>query len=305
MIESFVSRASLCGLINLDKPSGMTSRDAVNVVQRLVRPAKVGHAGTLDPLATGVLVVCLGTATRLIPYLQDQRKTYRATFRFGVSSESHDLECEPVPLEQAPQLTRSQIEQAVPEFVGTIEQIPPVYSAVHVAGRRAYDLARKGKSVELAPRTVEIDRLELIRFDEARQEADFEIVCGSGTYIRSLGRDLAIRLGTAAVMTALRRTAVGSFRVNDAHSPKRLDAASLTDMLSPPQAALEQLPRVELDDAHVAALRQGQFVERPSGRAFSDGESVAVFSADARLVAVARFEESDATLRPKIVFPAT
>ncbi|MGC1272704.1 MAG: tRNA pseudouridine(55) synthase TruB [Planctomycetaceae bacterium] len=292
------------GLLNIDKPAGASSRDVVDVVQRLVRPAKAGHAGTLDPLATGVLVVCVGPATRLITFIQEGRKTYRATFRFGVASESDDLESEVTPMPAAPKLTRSHVESILPEFVGTIEQVPPAYSAVHVEGRRAYELARTGKHVSLAAKPVEIHRLNLLRFDEETQELDCDVECGSGTYIRSIGRDLAARLGTAAVMTALRRTAVGPFQIDDAISPRNLDSATIDASLLPAETGLEHLVRVKLDDAQVAAVRQGRILPRPAGLTLESEEAVALFSADGRIVAVALFNGRDATLRPKIVFPA-
>lgn len=293
------------GLLNLDKPAGATSRDVVDAVQRLVRPAKAGHAGTLDPLATGVLVVCVGPATRLIPFVQDGRKVYRATFRFGVSSPTNDVEGEVAELPAAPRLTQPEIEAALPEFVGTIQQVPPAYSAVHVAGRRAYELARKGETVSLAAKPVEISRFELLRFDEAAQELETEIECGSGTYVRSLGRDLAKRLGTAAVMTALRRTAVGPFRVEDALPPDRLTRDSLADALQPPETALAGLHPVSCDFAQTAAIRNGRPIPLPAGLRLTQDDSVTLLAPDGRLAAVGSFHREDATIRPKIVFPAS
>lgn len=291
------------GLLNIDKPAGASSRDVVNIVQRLVRPAKVGHAGTLDPLATGVLIVCVGPATRLITFIQEGRKRYQATFRFGVSSESDDLESVAVPLADAPKLTLSRIEEVLPEFIGTIEQVPPAYSAVHVDGRRAYELARAGHNVSLAAKPVEIHRLDVLRFDEETQELEVDIECGSGTYIRSIGRDLAARLATVAVMSALRRTAVGPFQVDDAISPRNLDASAIDASLLPAETGLEHLVRVDLDDAQVTAVRQGRFLPRPAGLTLGREEAVALFSAEGQIVSVALFNGRDATLRPKIVFP--
>ncbi|HEX6985497.1 MAG TPA: tRNA pseudouridine(55) synthase TruB [Planctomycetaceae bacterium] len=291
------------GLLNLDKPAGVTSRDVVDAVQRLVQPAKAGHAGTLDPLATGVLVVCVGPATRLIPFVQDGRKVYRATFRFGAASETDDVEGAVTELPDAPRPTRAAVEAALPEFVGTIEQVPPAYSAVHVGGRRAYELARKGETVELAAKPVVVYRFELIRFDEGTQELDCEIECGSGTYVRSLGRDLARRLGTAAVMTALRRTAVGPFRVEDAVPPGELTRENFPDLLAPPESALAGRPRVALDAARAAAVRNGRALPLPAGLRLEESEPVTLLDETGRLVAVAAFDPVDATLRPRLVFP--
>ncbi|MBA3313100.1 MAG: tRNA pseudouridine(55) synthase TruB [Planctomycetota bacterium] len=291
------------GLLNLDKPAGMSSRTAVDVVERLVHPAKVGHAGTLDPIATGVLVVCVGSATRLISFVQEGRKVYRATFRFGVTSVTDDVEGFVSSVPNAPRLTRDDVEAALPEFVGTIEQIPPVFSAVHVGGRRAYELARRGEAVALAPRSVEIHRYEAIDFDEESQELTAEIECGSGTYVRSLGRDLAKRLGTAAVMTGLRRTAVGPFTIDRAISPSSLTLESLPSRLLPASTAVTELRHIPLDETQTVAIRHGKFLPKPDGPRLEADEPVALFAPDARLAAVATFNPVDSTLRPKIVLP--
>ena len=177
-----------CGFLVLDKPSGMTSRRAVDRVKGLVRPEKTGHCGTLDPLATGVLVVAVGKATRLVSSVHDQRKTYRATFLLGRRSDSDDTETEVEVYEETPVLDEPTIEAALREFLGPISQVPPAYSAVKVGGRRAYKLARAGQELDLKPRTVEIDSIQLLDWDSPRLE--LEIVCSGGTYIRSLGRDL-------------------------------------------------------------------------------------------------------------------
>jgi len=292
------------GLLILDKPPGVTSRDAVDVVERLVRPAKAGHAGTLDPLATGVLVVCVGPATRLISFVQEGRKVYRATFRFGVTSETDDLEGEVVAVPNAPRFSRPELEAVLPEFIGRLDQIPPAYSAVHVDGKRAYDLARKGEALSLSAKPVDVFRFDLLGFDEGTQHLDCEIECGSGTYIRSLGRDLAKRLGTGAVMTALRRTAVGPFRIEDAVPPNRLSRETLPGVLRRPGSALGGLSRAVCDEPQVAAIRNGRAIPLPGGMRLSDGESVGLFDDRDRLAAVAAFDARDATLRPKIVFPA-
>ncbi len=291
------------GLLNIDKPAGVTSRDVVDVIQRLVRPAKAGHAGTLDPLATGVLVVCVGQATRLIPFVQQGRKVYRATFRFGVRSDTDDVEGAVTDVPNAPRLNAELLAAAMPAFVGRIAQVPPVYSAVHVGGKRAYELARKGEAVELAAKPVEVFRFDLLRFDAATQELEAEIECGSGTYVRSLGRDLAATLGTGAVMTALRRSAVGPFRIDDAVPTADLTRERLAAALLPPQAALGDRPQVACDAKQAAAIRNGRAIPLPEGRRLAADESVALFDADDRLMAVGAFDATDATLRPRIVFP--
>jgi tRNA pseudouridine55 synthase len=296
--------SSFCGLLNLDKPAGMSSRTAVDVVARLVRPTKVGHAGTLDPIATGVLVACLGPATRLISFVQDSRKTYRATFRFGVTSVTDDIEGVVVELPDAPRLQRDDIEAVVPEFLGVIEQIPPMFSAVHVQGQRAYELARRGQHVSLAPRSVEVYRYDIAEFDEESQVLVAEIECGSGTYIRSLGRDLAKRLGTSAVMTALRRTGIGSFAVNDALSVNDLSLETIGQHLLPASSAVADLPKLALDDAQIEDIRHGRFLTKPAAMSLADDASVALLTPDGQLAAVASVHADGTKLRPKIVLPA-
>ena len=233
----------------------MTSRQAVNVVQRLARPAKTGHAGTLDPLATGVLVVCVGGATRLIEYVQRMPKRYVGTFLLGRQSATEDVEGDVTELPDAPRPTREEIEAAAQRFVGRIQQRPPAFSALKVQGRPAYKLARRGKPVELAPRPVEIYRIELRAYQYP--ELILEIECGGGTYVRSLGRDLAESLGTAAVMSALVRTGIGRFSIEDAIDPRELTPDNWMAFLQPPLRAVEYLPRVQLSAEQAARIRNG------------------------------------------------
>ncbi len=260
--SSPVSRPSPlpCGLLNLNKPAGMTSRQAVNVVQRLAQPAKAGHAGTLDPLATGVLAVCVGGATRLIEYVQRMPKRYVGTFLLGRQSPTEDLEGDVTVLPDAPVPTRREIEAAAQRFVGRIEQRPPAFSALKIQGRPAYKLARQGKPVELTPRPVEIHRIELKTYQFP--ELVLEIECGGGTYVRSLGRDLAESLGTAAVMSALVRTSIGSLRVEDAIDPRQLTRDLWLAHLQPPLRAVEGLPRVQLSAQQAARIRNGLAIEQ-------------------------------------------
>ena len=243
-------------VLNLNKPAGLTSRDVVNRVQRLARPAKVGHAGTLDPLATGVLVVCVGAATRLIEYVQQMPKGYLGTFLLGCHSPTEDVEGEVTRLADPPVPTRDQVVAAAQRWVGRIEQRPPAYSALKVGGRRAYALARRGEEVSLQPRPVTIHRIEVKAY--AYPELTLEIECGSGTYIRSLGRDLAESLGTAAVMSALVRTRVGNFDLGEAVDPGQLSADNWTDYLLPTLRAVDLLPRIVLSAEQIRQIAHGQ-----------------------------------------------
>ncbi len=247
------------GLLNLDKPPGWTSRDAVNRVQRMVRPHKVGHAGTLDPLARGVLVLCLGQATRLIPYIQRMHKSYRGEFLLGRESDTEDVEGSIRELQDPLIPTREELAAALPRFRGRIEQVPPAYSALKVQGRRAYDLARQGQSVELAARTIEIHELTIVEY--AYPHLTLDIRCGSGTYVRSLGRDLARAVGSGAVMSALQRTAIGPFQLSEACPVETLTTESLNKWLLPAALAVAGLTQVQLSDAELARLQRGQKIE--------------------------------------------
>jgi tRNA pseudouridine55 synthase len=254
---------SLNGLLNVNKPPSWTSRDAVNRVARLCQPAKAGHAGTLDPLATGVLVICVGQATRLIEYVQRMRKRYRATFLFGLTSETDDTEGTAALLPDAPKPTRKDIDGLLPRFVGAISQRPPAHSAIKVQGRRAYDIARRGDVVRLASRNVVIYSLNVVEYRYPSLELDIE--CGSGTYVRALGRDLAAELGTAAVMSALERTAVGGFHIADAVPTQELTFEAVTKYLQPAVAAVADLPTVMLADSQLNEIRFGRPIAIPAG----------------------------------------
>ena len=287
------------GFLNVDKPAGLTSRDVVNRVQRLVKPHKVGHAGTLDPLATGVLVVAIGPATRLIEYVQRLPKTYQATFLLGRTSDTEDVEGDVVELPGAYIPTEEQLNAALPQFVGTIQQRPPAYSALKVEGQRAYQLARRGAAVELAARPVEIFSLEILRY--AYPELELLVRCGSGTYVRSLGRDLAQSLGTGAVMSALRRLAIGPFDTASAVAVAELSLDLIQQRLQPPLLALGELPHVEVNEQESSRLSQGQTIRNRWN--LPGVELVAVNSAG-QLVALLR-PANAGQLRPAKCFPAS
>ncbi len=289
------------GLLNINKPPGCTSRDVVNRVQRLVRDLghgrrlKLGHAGTLDPLATGVLVVCVGPATRLISHVQQMPKQYVGTFLLGRQSDSYDVETPCRLLDDAPQPTLADLNAKLPGFLGVIEQTPPAYSAVKIAGRRAYDLARQGKTVEITPRPVTIHSLEITRYDYP--ELELSIRCGSGTYVRSMGHDLAVASGTDAVMAALTRTAIGTFTLDEAASPEQLTMENLAGQLLPAVRAVAHLPQVVLSDTEVVEIRQGKRIDRGSQAADCE---IAAVEATGELVAL--LESRGRWLVPKTVF---
>jgi tRNA pseudouridine55 synthase len=274
----------MTGFLNINKPSGMTSHDVVARVRRLVgRKVKVGHAGTLDPAATGVLPIAIGQATRLIEYLADARKGYRAVVALGTTTTTDDAEGEPLEQHPVPPLTHEQLEAALQPLRGEIMQVPPMYSALHHQGQRLYALAREGQTIERPPRPVTIHALCLLAADEHTLTLD--IACSKGTYIRSLARELGEALGCGAHLAALERTFVGSFVVADAVPLETLQqAADVRPYLLPPETAVSDLPPVTLDAA------QSQHV--CNGRAISlagvAGERVRAHDARGMLLALLR-----------------
>jgi tRNA pseudouridine55 synthase len=248
------------GLLNLYKPAGKTSRDVVSLVERLVRPCKVGHAGTLDPLATGVLVLGLGPATRLVEYVQRMDKTYRGTFRLGRTSDTEDISGAVTMLPSPPEPTREELESLTAQFVGTIMQRPPDYSAVKIQGKRAYALARQGQSLEIAPRPITIHELQIERYEYP--ELELSIRCGSGTYVRTLGRDLAKAAGTDCVMSALSREQIGPFSLADALDPASLDRQTIEQRLLPARLAVADLRAVEISAEDALRLTHGKAINR-------------------------------------------
>ncbi len=285
------------GLLNVNKPQGITSRDVVNRVVRVLRGVKIGHAGTLDPLATGVLVVCVGPATRLVEYVQRMPKRYVGTFLLGRTSDTEDVEGHVTELVDPPRPTGDQIELSLPSFTGEIDQLPPAYSALKIRGRRAYDLARQGKEVDLKPRKVAIHEIALTRYEYP--EFELEITCGSGTYIRSLGCDIARALGTEAVMSALQRTAIGEFHVEQACEMQQLNEASVTDFLLPPSQALVELPSLRLTSDEIRRVAHGMSIEN---RWKSNAKEIAAHDESDRIVAILT-PRTPEWLRPLRNFP--
>ena len=281
------------GILVVDKPPGVSSRDVVNRVQQVVRPDKVGHAGTLDPIATGVLVLGIGAATRLVPFIQRMPKTYIAAFELGRSSRSDDTESPLELLEDPAVPTLGQIERALPQFCGEIMQSPPAYSAIKIGGKRAYKLARAGADVQMAERCVTVHTLSLVAFHYPRLELKIE--CGSGTYVRSIGRDLAESLGTKAVMSALRRTSVGSFLSTSATPLADITSETLPARVLPAARAVEQLPTCELTSQEVDALGRGMNIERTSHGLANE---IAGLGPDGVLVSILIPRDAN-TLRPR------
>jgi tRNA pseudouridine55 synthase len=287
------------GLLVLDKPAGLTSRAAVDRVLRwFPRRTRIGHTGTLDPLATGVLVLCLGTATRLAEYVQRMRKTYRTRLLLGARSDTDDADGTVTPVAGATAPEASTVWGIVGDFVGAISQVPPAFSAAKVTGRRAYDLARRGQEVALRPRPVVIHQIDVLRYEYPHLE--LEVQCGKGTYIRSLARDLGERLGCGALVQTLRRTRVGPFAVEDAISLET-DAATVSTHLLPIELAVAELPRRVLPETDLKRLRQGQSVAVEVLEHMEKGGEVAVFDSADLLIAVGVLDPIGKQLRPSKV----
>jgi len=250
----------LHGWFILNKPSGMTSTRASSLVKRLFDTKKAGHAGTLDPLATGVLPIALGNATKTIPYIMDKDKSYCFQITWGEQRSTDDLEGEVIAI-SSNRPNHDEILQKIPQFMGSIEQLPPIYSAIKIKGRRACDRARSGEIVDLKTRTVRVDSLRLDHIDSP-DTATFSMDCGKGTYVRSIARDLALSLGTYGYVSYLERTKVGKFTLNDAISLEKIrqiaHISEKQEFLHPIRVVLDDIPAVSISDEQVLKVHQGQ-----------------------------------------------
>ena len=289
------------GWLVLDKPVGMTSTHAVSVAKRVFQAKRAGHAGTLDPLASGLLPIALGEATKTVPFVMDGRKVYRFTVRWGEERDTDDAEGR-VAATSAERPTAEAIRALLPRFTGLIEQVPPRFSAVKVEGERAYDLARDGEVVELAPRTIEIHSLELVDTPDADHTV-LAAECGKGTYVRALARDLGRLLGCFGHVAALRRTAVGPFAEDVAMSLETLQQGGQTEGAAPPllpvEAGLTALPALRVSSADAGRLARGQAVLL-RGRDAPIMEGWVSVSAQGALIALAEIEKGE--LRPRRIF---
>ncbi len=287
------------GLLLLDKPSGPTSHDMVYAVRRGAHEKRVGHAGTLDPLATGLLVLCLGTATRLSEYLAGKDKRYAARVRLGQSTTTYDAQGE-VTAESQALPEREQVEAALAPFRGPQLQVPPQFSAIKRGGQKAYEVARRGEHIELEARPVEFYSIVLV--DWQPPELTLEVHCSAGTYIRSLAHDLGQALGCGAHLAGLRRTASGSFRVQDAVTLEALNAAFAANawqhLLRPPDSALADWPAVHLTADATQRILRGQGVAGETG----PGEYARAYNAAGEFIAILRADAAAGQWRPHKVF---
>ncbi|WP_108461900.1 tRNA pseudouridine(55) synthase TruB [Devosia naphthalenivorans] len=250
----------ISGWVVLDKPFNMTSTQAVGKIRWLFSAAKAGHAGTLDPLATGILPIALGEATKAVPQVQDGTKIYRFAIKWGEATTTDDAEGEVIfTSEVRPE--RAALEAILPQFTGTILQRPPIFSALKIDGERAYDLARAGEAVELQPREIDVDAIRLI--DHGAEQSTLEVTCGKGTYVRSLARDIAEALGTRGHVSLLHRAAVGPFHDEDAVTIEQLEALDCAErdaLLKPVWSGFTDLPEIRLDPHQASAVRHGNAV---------------------------------------------
>jgi tRNA pseudouridine55 synthase len=274
------------GLVLVDKPSGVTSHDVVDIVRRSLRTRKVGHAGTLDPLATGLLILGVGRATRLLRYLGDLPKSYAATGRLGEETDTLDADGEIVRTTPV-DASRAEVERACAALVGESMQTPPAYSAVKVGGRKLYEAAREGDALEAPARPIHVDAFEVSAFDG--RDVEVRITCSGGTYVRVLVADVGRALGCGAHLVRLRRTAIGPFRVEDADPPGRVEPLPL-------ERAVQHLPSVHLDPEEAVAASHG----RPLGPTGIQGPYAVLDQEDA-LVGIYRDEGSMA--RPEVILP--
>ena len=295
------------GILNLDKPRGPTSHDVVARVRALTGIRRVGHAGTLDPLATGVLLVCVGRATRVAEYLMAGQKVYRARVRLGITTDTYDAEGQVV-AEAPVEVNRTQVEAALAQFRGLIAQLPPMYSAVKHKGTPLHRLARRGAEVQREPRQVEIFRLELTAWEPP--ECTLEMTCSPGTYVRALAHDLGQALGCGAHVSGLIRLASGDFRLEDTVTLEELAQAAVEgrwpDLLHPIDAALTRFPALHLDADAARRLCSGQAVAngelRIANRESRSVELVRVYGPDGTFLALAAYDPGADVWRPRKVF---
>ncbi|MCB0196091.1 MAG: tRNA pseudouridine(55) synthase TruB [Anaerolineae bacterium] len=302
------------GILIIDKPKGITSHDVVARVRKVTGVRKVGHTGTLDPLATGVLVVCVGQATRLIEYLTTGLKRYRATIRFGLTTDTLDAEGQVLSRNDVSDLTQHTLQHLLPTFLGEIEQIPPIFSAIKRNGQPLYKAARAGKSVKIEPRLVTIYALEWI--DWSSPDLILDVSCSSGTYIRALARDLGEAAGPGAFLADLTRTANHHWLLDDAVSLNTLERAIEAEPLGwqtylfPPDRAVDHLPKLTLDDLAATRVKHGntirvanEQIEFDDTQADPNSTLIRAYLPDNRFLAIMELVEADENIwQPKKVF---
>ncbi len=297
--EEYDSKNVISGVLVVDKPAGLTSHDVVQIIRTGTGIKRAGHTGTLDPRASGVLVVLIGPAVRLSEYVSASDKRYQAIINLGTTTDTYDGEGR-VLNKATVAITEEQFEEALKSFVGEIEQVPPPYSAIKVKGRKAYQMARQGEEVDLQPRKIQVYSLELLEW--APPEAVVDVFCSSGTYVRSLAHDLGEKLGCGAHLTGLRRTKSGRFTLRDAVPLRKLresfDTGTWYQYVIPAAETLTDWPAVELPDDQVENIRHGHRIPAQPGF----GNKVRGISEQGELVALLELDEETNEWKPKKVF---
>lgn len=296
----FDLKNAISGVLVVDKPVGLTSHDVVQVIRKGTNIRRAGHTGTLDPRASGVLVVLVGPAVRLSEYVSASDKRYQATVRLGTSTDTYDADGRIISTAPVDKITEAQFEDALENFVGEIEQVPPPYSAIKIKGRKAYEMAREGEEIELEPRRIKVYSLELLEW--APPEAVIDVYCSSGTYVRSLAHDVGEKLGCGAHLVGLRRTKSGRFTLRDAVPLRKLRDAfedgSWYQNLIPAAEALSDWPSIELDQDQVVAIRHGHRIPADNQSA----DMARGISEQGELVALLEFMPDANEWQPKKVF---
>ncbi len=291
------------GILVLNKPPGVTSMDMVRMAKRVTRVKRVGHAGTLDPIATGLLPICFGQATRLMEYLVDGRKVYRASFTLGTATDTYDALGEVTERGDASGVTREEVEALLPRFTGAVTQEPPMFSALKHEGKRLYELAREGIEVERPARDVVVHSIDILGWEPPTVE--LEVTCGRGFYMRTLANELGIALGCYAHLSALVRTSAGPFALTDAHEPAELEEAGeeWRELLEPPDAALARLEAIVVEPAAERHLRNGQAVSVPGAGVYAKHlDERRAYSTAGHFLGIVRFNRPDSMWQPEKVF---
>jgi tRNA pseudouridine55 synthase len=300
----FDLKNAISGVLVVDKPVGLTSHDVVQIVRKGTNIRRAGHTGTLDPRASGVLVILIGPAVRLSEYVSASDKRYQAVVRLGASTDTYDADGRITSTSPVDKITEEQFEDALQSFVGEIEQVPPPYSAVKIKGRKAYEMAREGEEIDLAPRRIKVYSLELLEW--APPEAVIDVYCSSGTYVRSLAHDLGEKLGCGAHLIGLRRTKSGRFTLRDAVPLRRLREAfedgNWYQYLIPAAEALSDWPAIELTQEQVEAIRHGHRITADEASSTSGVSMIRGVSEQGELVALLEFVTEANEWQPKKVF---
>lgn len=289
------------GVLCVNKPQGFTSFDVIAKLRGILKMKRLGHGGTLDPMATGVLPVFVGTATKACDIMPDNTKSYRAGFRFGETSDTQDVTGTILIRSEKP-VSREEVEGVLPQFLGKIRQLPPMYSAVQVNGKRLYDLARQGIEVEREPREIEVSSLVIREYDEISREGVIEIGCGKGTYIRTIINDIGEKLGCGGIMTSLVRTSSGGFTLADCYSFEEIQTAAdngtVSELILPIERVFSSLPKLRLGEEQTRMYRNG--VKLDLARVYnikSSADLYSVYGNDGQFIGTARADRENGILR--------